>query len=508
MTPPPSRPALCIHGHFYQPPRENPWTGRVEAQTGAAPAHDWNERITEECYRPNAAARLLPHAERDLDERELSNYSRMSFDFGPTLLAYLAREQRDVHDALVAGDRDAVRRFSGHGVAIAQSYSHAILPLASARDRRTEVRWGLRDFELRFGRRSEGLWLPECAVDTPTLEVLADEGVRFTILAPGQARRVRRIGGDRWTPLGEGKGVDTRVPYLVRLGSGRSIAVFFYDGRLAHSVAFGRTLTDGAGFLAALERDHGDVPGLVHFATDGETYGHHQRLGEMGLAWLLESVERGESVFDLTVYGRHLERQPPVDEVEIVEKSSWSCAHGIERWRSACGCSGGRRQGSQSWRRPLRDALDLLRDLLAPIFERECGELLVDPWGARDRFAEVLVRRTPRIENIFLDREAGRVLDEPDKLRALQLLDMQRQALLMYASCAWFFDDLSDIEPLQTVAHAARAIELAGPRDIPRLERLFSTALASAVGNDGATGDVVYERVVATHRPLVTDSTP
>ncbi|HXC53240.1 MAG TPA: DUF3536 domain-containing protein [Candidatus Limnocylindrales bacterium] len=495
------KPALCIHGHFYQPPRENPWTGRVEAQPSAAPAHDWNERITEECYRPNSAARLLPHAERNLGEREFMNYAHMSFDFGPTLLAYLAREQRDVHEALVAGDRDAVRRFSGHGAAIAQSYSHSILPLASARDRRTEVVWGLRDFELRFGRRSEGLWLPECAADTPTLEELADEGVRFTILSPRQARRIRRIGSENWTMLDGDKTIDTRVPYLVRLGAGRQIAVFFYDGPLAHSVAFGRTLCDGAAFLAALEREHGHLPGLVHFATDGETYGHHQRLGEMGLAWLLESVERGESAFDLTVYGRHLEKQPPIHEVEIFEKSSWSCAHGVERWRSACGCSGGRRQGNQSWRTPLREALDLLRDLLAPIYERECGELLEDPWGARDRFAEVLVRRTPRIENIFLDREAGRVLAEPDKLRALQLLDMQRHALLMYASCAWFFDDLSDIEPLQTVAHAARAIELAGVREVPRLERLFTNALSHAVGNDGATGDVVYERVVAAHRP-------
>ena len=496
------RPSLCIHGHFYQPPRENPWTGRVEAQTSAAPAHDWNERITEECYRPNTAARLLAHAERNLEEREFMNYAHMSFDFGPTLLAYLAREQRDVHDALVACDRDAVRRFSGHGAAIAQSYSHAILPLANERDRRTEVHWGLRDFELRFGRKSEGLWLPECAVDTPTLETLADEGVRFTILAPGQARRFRRIGADQWTTVAEGGAtIDTHLPYLVRLGSGRQIAVFFYDGPLAHSVAFGRTLTDGAAFLAALERDHGSAAGLVHFATDGETYGHHQRLGEMGLAWLLESVDRGDSAFDLTVYGRHLERQPPMHEVEIHEKSSWSCAHGVERWRSACGCSGGRRVGNQSWRAPLREALDLLRDLLAPIYERECGELLLDPWGARDRFAEVLVRRTPRIENVFLDREAGCVLEEPDKLRALQLLDMQRQALLMYASCAWFFDDLSDIEPLQTVAHAARAIELAGPEETARLERLFCNALKRAVGNDGATGDVVYERVVAAHRP-------
>ncbi|MFN2426089.1 MAG: DUF3536 domain-containing protein [Candidatus Binatia bacterium] len=495
------RPSLCIHGHFYQPPRENPWTGRVESQPSAAPAHDWNERITEECYRANHEARLLADPERGLVARTLSNYAHMSFDFGPTLLAYLAREQRDVHESLVLADRDACRRFSGHGAAIAQSYSHSILPLAGPRDRRTEIRWGLLDFELRFGRPSEGLWLPECAVDTATLEALADEDVRFTILAPAQAAAVRRLGAERWTTVGAGTALDTRMPYLVRLASGRSIAIFFYDGALAHSVAFAEVFRDASRFLSDIEAAHGSAPGLVHFATDGETYGHHQRFGEMGLAWLLERVESAASAFDLTVYGQYLDRFPPTHEVEIVENSSWSCAHGVERWRSHCGCSGGRRVGNQNWRGPLRGALDFLRELLAPVYEREVGPLLADPWGARDRFAEVLVRRTPRVENIFLDRESVRPLAEPERLHALQLLDMQRHALLMYASCAWFFDDLSDIEALQAMAHAARAIELAGDREVPRLERHFKAALSRAVGNDGATGDVIYERVLGSTRP-------
>jgi alpha-amylase/alpha-mannosidase (GH57 family) len=364
------------------------------------------------------------------------------------------------------------------------------------------VKWGLRDFELRFGRRSEGMWLPECGVDTATLETLADEGIRFTILAPRQARRVRRIGAEKWTVLsGDGHDLDTRTPYLVRLACGRQIAIFFYNGAIAHSVAFGETFRDGARFLAGLESDHAYPPGLLHFATDGETYGHHQRFGEMGLAWVLERLERGESAFDLSIYAQYLDRYPPAHEVEIVENSSWSCAHGVERWRSHCGCSGGRRIGNQDWRGPLRAAFDYLRDLLAPIFEREGAPLLLDPWGARDRFAEVLVRRTPRVENIFLDREAGRSLSEPGRLRALQLLDMQRHALLMYASCAWFFDDLSDIEALQAVSHSARAIELAGPSEAPRLERLFRGALADALGNDGATGDVIYDRIVSARRP-------
>ncbi len=491
---------LCVHGHFYQPPRENPWTGRVEAQPSAAPAHDWNERITEECYRPNAEARLLADEARGLATREFDNYAHMSFDFGPTLLSYLAREQRDVLDSIVAADRDACRRFGGHGSAIAQSYSHSILPLAGPRDRRTEVRWGLRDFEMRFGRPSEGLWLPECAVDTATLETLADEGVRYTILAPSQAGAVRRIGSERWIPARDG-GVDTRQPYLVRLAAGRAIAVFFYDGAISHSIAFGQVMSDGARFLRRLEKEQAKSPGLVHFATDGETYGHHQRFGEMGLAWMLECVERGESAFDLTVYGQYLDRFPPTHEVEIVENSSWSCAHGVERWRSDCGCSGGRRVGSQAWRGPMREAFDLLREMLAPVFERGMERLVRDPWGARDRFAEVLVRRTPRIENEFLDREAGRKLPEPERRRALQLLDMQRHALLLYASCAWFFDDLADIEALQAMAHAARAIELAGPDEAPRLTRRFRAALARGVSNDGLRGDQIYDRAISSARP-------
>lgn len=493
------RPALCIHGHFYQPPRENPWTGRVEAQPSAAPAHDWNERITSECYRPNSAARL--HATDELPDRELSNYANMSFDFGPTLLTYLAREQKDVHEAIVAADREAQRRFSGHGSAIAQSYSHAILPLASQRDRRTEIRWGLRDFEMRFGRASEGLWLPECAVDTPTLEALADEGVRFTILAPGQASRVRRIGSRTWRDFrGSGHGIDTRLPYLVELASGRSIAVFFYDGALAHQVAFGQALHNGADFLEALEDHMPPAPALVHMATDGETYGHHHRFAEMGLAWVLDRVGRGTNAFDLTIYAEYLDRHPPIHEVEIVEKSSWSCAHGVERWRSDCGCSGGRRQGHQGWRGPLREALDTLRDLLAPVFEREGRGLLRDPWAARDDFAEVLVRRLPRTEKDFLERHQARALAAEHQARALELLDMQRHALLMYASCAWFFDDLGDIEPMQGLAHAARAIELSGPADSPRIERIFRSAIAHAVSNDGENGSAVLDRVLADNR--------
>jgi len=496
-----TRPHLCIHGHFYQPPRENPWTGLVDEQPSAAPAHDWNDRITNECYLPNTAA--LVRGVDGQPDREFSNYEHMSFDFGPTLLTWLARERPAVHDAIVAADRASRPRFSGHGAAIAQSYSHAILPLASQRDRRTEIRWGLRDFELRFGRSSEGLWLPECAVDTTTLEALVDEGLRFVLLAPQQAASVRRLGDPQWTEVGGARdALDTRVAYRVALPSGRSIAAFFYDGHLAHSVAFGEALKDGEAFLAALDaRWSGDGDGLVHLATDGETYGHHHAFAELGLAWVLDRVSRGANSFDPTIYAEHLDRRPPEHEARIVERSSWSCAHGIERWRSHCGCSGGRRSGTQAWRRPLRDAFDILRDMLARLFEREGARLLADPWAARDSYVEVLVRPADSMRERFLERHQAHPLSVEEGRRALELLEMQRHGLLLYASCAWFFDDLTDIEPMQALAHAARAVELAGPPHDEAIGLALRGALSQAVGNDGQRGDELLDQVVAERRP-------
>ncbi|HYC53719.1 MAG TPA: DUF3536 domain-containing protein [Candidatus Binatia bacterium] len=513
--------ALCIHGHFYQPPRENPWTGVIDEQPSAAPFHDWNERITDECYRANANARIM--AGLGLPDRTIANYAYMSFNFGPTLLSYLAREQRDVYQALLVADRQGAERFGGHGPAIAQSYSHAILPLASARDRRTEIRWGLRDFELRFGRRSEGMWLPEAAVDTPTLEALVDEGVRFVILAERQAAQIRTKGSpagskgdsplkdlrgeiDEWKQVGATAGVlDTRQPYLVRLPSGRSIAAFFYDGGLAHDVAFGDALGDGARFLRTLEAaaagDHSSEPRLVHFATDGETFGHHHHFADMGLAWILESAGLGRSELGLTVYAKWLDEHPPAMEARLHERSSWSCIHGVERWRSDCGCHGGRRSnGCQLWRGPLREAFDDLRDQLGGLFEREGATLWKSPWDARDAYADLLVSRTRKDETEFLRTHGAADLKPRQRRRALELLEMQRHALLMYASCAWFFDDLSDIEPLQGMAHAARAIELAGQAGA-EIEKRFVAVLGQVRGNDGDVGDVLYRRVLAERRP-------
>ena len=411
--------AICIHGHFYQPPRENPWLEVVERQESAYPYHDWNERITAECYAPNAAARLLDgagHVRRTFD-----NYSRISFNFGPTLLAWLEQCEPQVYQAVIAADRRSRERFGGHGSAIAQAYNHLILPLANRRDLRTQVIWGVRDFEHRFGRRPEGMWLPETAVDLATLEALAEQGIAFTILAPHQARAVRAAGGAGWADARQG--LDTRVPYRCRLPSGRSIALFFYDGALARAVAFERLLASGEGFVSRLLSAFGGGGGawrLVHLATDGETYGHHHRHGEMALAWALEFLEERGARYGvaLTNYGQFLAAHPPAAEVEIAEDTSWSCVHGVERWRADCGCQVGGEPGwNQAWRRPLRDALDWLRDAAAPRFEEVARTLLADPWAARDDYVAVVLDRSAESVERFFARHQARPLGPAERDR-------------------------------------------------------------------------------------------
>jgi alpha-amylase/alpha-mannosidase (GH57 family) len=488
---------VCIHGHFYQPPRENPWLEAIERQDSAHPYHDWNERITAECYAPNAASRILD--QRGMIVAITNNYERISFNFGPTLLSWLEQKRPDVYEAVLEADRASAMRCGGHGSALAQAYNHLILPLANRRDKVSQVRWGMRDYEARFGRRAEGMWLPETAADTETLEVLAEEGIAFTILAPHQAESIRPSGEERWTPFHEQR--DTGRAYRVPLPSGRSIAVFFYDGGLSRAVAFERLLHDGARFAeqlaGAFEGKTGDAP-LVHIATDGETYGHHHRHGDMALAFALRALEERPDI-RLTNYGEYLEANPPTWEARIRERTSWSCVHGVERWRADCGCSTGRSGWNQAWRRPLRDALDWLRDELAPRFEKEGGALLREPWAARDRYLDVVLDRSdPALEGFFT-AHAQRPLTETERVRALRLLEMQRHALLMFTSCGWFFDDISGIETAQVLLYAARAMQLAREASVGAgLEGEFLERLAPARSNLAEWGDgpAVYRRVV------------
>ncbi len=478
---------ICIHGHFYQPPRENPWLEAIELQDSAYPYHDWNERITAECYGPNATPRILDDRNRIV--RIENNYARISFNFGPTLLSWLEEKAPAVYTAILAADRESRERFSGHGSALAQPYNHAILPLANHRDMVTQVVWGIRDFEHRFGRFPEGMWLPETAVDLESLEVLAERGISFTILAPDQAARARAIGESEWRDVSGGR-IDPRRPYRITLPSGRALALFFYDGPVSRAVAFEQLLNRGEFLVERLAGAFSSKAGgdeLVHIATDGETYGHHHRYGDMALAYALLDVET-RGVARLTNYGEYLASHPPEQEVEILENTSWSCAHGVGRWKEDCGC-GGHAGWNQKWRAPLKESFDWLRDTLAPAFEEKGRQLLRDPWAARDDYVSVILDRSNAKTEEFFRRHASRGLSEAEQTAAVKLLEMQRHALLMYTSCGWFFDDISGIETRQILQYAGRAVELAEELFGLSLETELLERLARAESNVPARGD-------------------
>jgi alpha-amylase/alpha-mannosidase (GH57 family) len=472
---------ICVHGHFYQPYREHPWLEEIEEEDSAFPYHDWNERITRECYAPNGASRLLDDQGRIIGI--VSNYERMSADFGPTLLSWLERKRPEVHSSIVDSDRASRKRFSGHGSAIAQMYNHSIAPLDNLRDRRTQAIWGLADFEHRFGRKSEGMWLPETAVDTATLDLLAELGVKFTILAPYQAKAFRPLGSEAWQDAA-GR-LDPKSAYLCKLPSGRTIAVFFYDGAIARDVAFGPLLNDGRAMAARLQSafDSGsDRPQLENIAVDGETFGHHHHFGDMALASCLHDIEASPA--RLTVYGEYLERFPPTLEAAINENTSWSCSHGIERWRSDCGDNSGGHPGwNQAWRTPLRSAADWLRDQLAPLYEQEAGRLVRDPWQARDDYIAVILDRSAANVKRFVAGHAPRPLSGEETVRLLKLLELQRFAMYQYSSDGWFFDDISELTSVQVLRCAARAMQLAREVTGRDFEREYSTRLAAARSN-------------------------
>jgi alpha-amylase/alpha-mannosidase (GH57 family) len=487
---------LCLHGHFYQPPRENSWIEEVEVQDAAAPFHDWNERIATECYGPNAAARLKNGAGYIKDI--VNNYRHISFNFGPTLLAWLQRRAPETYRRILEADAESVRRRQ-HGNAIAQAFAHTILPLDSERDRRTQIRWGLYDFRRRFGRVSEGMWLPETAADLATLRALADEGVRFTVLSPFQALRVRAKDGE-WEDARNAQ-FDPTVPYRVDLRDGREIAVFFYDGPIARGIAFGEGLSSGDELVQRLEQGFNDARAhdeVLAVAVDGETFGHHKKGGDEVLAAALRHLQQREDV-RLVNLAQALALSPPEREAEIAEGSSWSCMHGIERWRGDCGCNTGGQPGwHQKWRGPLRAALDVLRDRLATLYEREAARLFRDPWRAREELIELLLDPERRRAVEFVERQAGRALDERDRVTALKLLEMQRQSLLMYTSCGWFFAEISGIETVQILKYAARALQLAREVSGEDLEPQFVEALAQAPSNvpEMGNGARVYETLV------------
>ena len=492
---------VCIHGHFYQPPRENPWLEEVELQDSAHPYHDWNERITSECYAPNTAARIFGPDRKIIDI--INNYKNISYDFGPTLLSWMEAERPETLQEIIDAGRASETRFSGHSPAMAQAYSHMILPLSNLRDKRTQVIWGIKEYEHRLGKRPEGMWLPETAVDRKSLDIMAEMGIKFTILAPHQVARFRKIGETKWKKAPDG--LDIKRPYLCRLESGRSISIFIYDDQIAKDVAFTNLLDNGEAFADRLAKAFsGEQTQLVHIATDGETYGHHHWGGDMALAYCLYHIE-SKNLAKIAVYGEYLERHPPVEEVEIVENTSWSCPHGVGRWMSDCGCNTGAHPGwNQGWRAPLRAAMDWLRDSFAAIYEKDANAFLKDPWVARDDYVEVILNRSPENVEKFLAGHASGVLSSEGKVKALKLLEMQRHAMFMYTSDGWFFDEISGIESVQVMKYAARAMQLAREVSGEDLEPKYLELLKQAKSNipEFEDGKQIYEKQV---RPATLD---
>jgi alpha-amylase/alpha-mannosidase (GH57 family) len=495
---------VCIHAHFYQPPRENPWLEAIEIQDSAYPYHDWNERVTAESYAPNAASRILDGEQKIIDI--VNNYSKISFDFGPTLISWIETKSPRLYKAIQAADQETCERFAGHGAAMSQGYNHIIMPLASDRDKSTQVIWGIQDFEYRFGRYPEGMWLPEAAADLPTLEALAAQKIRFTVLPQHAAKRVRTIGKREWKDVSGGR-IDPSRAYLANLPSGRSIVLFFFDGPISHAVAFENILMRGEDFAQRLMGGFLDTrkwPQLTNIATDGETYGHHRPHGDMALGYALRYIET-QKLAELTVYADFLEKHPPTHEVEIVENTSWSCVHGVDRWRFNCGCNGGRPGWNQEWRTPLRNAFDWLRDTLAPKFEEVAGTLFADPWRARDRYISVILNRSRENASRFLHEETGRELKSCEQVRALKLMELQRHLMLMYTSCGWFFDELSGLETVQSIQYSGRAVQLAQSLfDGAPIEEEYLNKLSLAHSNIPEQGDgrKIYENFV---RPAIID---
>ncbi|MEO0373345.1 MAG: DUF3536 domain-containing protein [Cyanobacteria bacterium P01_A01_bin.17] len=514
---------ITVHGHFYQPPRENPYLGVIEGQSSAAPFRNWNERIHHECYRPNAFARIFN------DQGEVinivNNFEYLSFNIGPTLMSWLEHYDTEVYQRILEADRKSCERLNGHGNAIAQVYNHIILPLANERDKRTQVRWGKADFQARFGREPEGMWLAEAAVDYPTLEVLIQEGIRFIILAPSQAEKCRplisadTISSDAedsetpWNAVGGGQ-IDPVRPYRCFLPGGDRnhdyIDIFFYDGPISADIGFDDVLSTSGNFAGrlgqAVRQQHGEAQ-IISVATDGETFGHHKSDTEKALAYALTTTFRQQG-WTVTNYAHYLSLHPPTWEVELKPVTAWSCAHGVGRWQEDCGCGGEGSLWHQQWRRPLRDALDWLRDQLSEVYTERTEQLLSDPWQARDHYVQVLGQ--PPISTLwdhqadddrvteFLQRHQQHPLTAEEQVDALRLLEMQRHTLLMYTSCGWFFAELSRPEGVQILRYAARAIALAADITGVDLEADFIQRLALAPSNVDAfqNGAGVYEQLV------------
>jgi len=578
---------ICIHGHFYQPYRKNPWIEKIEMQENLFPYHDWNEKITAECYSANSCAHIL-NPQNEVDEI-INNYSKISFNFGPTLLEWLKENDTITFNKIIQADKQSLNYFSNHGSAIAQVYNHIIMPLADKNDKYLQVYWAIKDFEDKFKRKPEGIWLAETAVDLETLEVLANQNIKFTILSPDQAKRVRKIqtnnsnsgnvdnnskatnnynaindnvinannintntiisnnttnnnqsfnkndnshgnGNDNnlniydWIDVSGGK-INTRMPYLCKLPSGKTINIFFYDKQISVGISFGDLLTNGEKFANCLINapssfESNDVknqrPEIVIVASDGETYGHHKKFGDMALAYCIKTIEKNDNV-KLTVFGEYLENYPPDYEVEIIENTAWSCAHALDRWKCDCECALDKvnhPNWNQKWRAPLRQAIDLLRKKINEIFEKEIinyTQILPLPeyinvindrsYENINNFLNRYLKDLNDLEDLEKNKNNDTAVNEDRKIKFLSLLEMQRQAMLMQSSDGWFFDDIYRVESIQILKHAARAIELAkevNSKDSKNLQQMILDILVNAKSNvsENINGATIYNNLV------------
>lgn len=486
---------ICIHAHFYQPPRENPWLEDVQIQDSAYPYHDWNEKITAECYEANSASRILNDNGKIIDI--LNNYTKISFNFGPTLLSWMDKKKNELYKKIIESDIESRRNFGGFGSAIAQCYNHIIMPLANEKTKRTQIIWGTKDFYHRFKRLPMGMWLPETAVDIETLMILSENGIRFTILSPYQAKMVRRIGEEKWIDVSGGR-IDTKRAYLCRLPDDKTINIFFYDKDISHDVAFGGLLKNGENFAKRLlsSFSNSDEPQIVNIATDGETYGHHHKYGDMALSYCINYIEKTKSA-KLTNYSEFLNKFPPEYEVRIIENTSWSCSHGIERWREDCGCSTGSHPGwNQKWRKPLRIALDNLKEELDKIYIEKIKEFTQSPFELLNYYIDYFMGNES-FENL-ISRYIKRDINEEERIKILKLLEMERMSNFMFTSCGWFFDDISNIETQQILLYAKRGIQLAEELNGNRIEENFINSLKDAKSNiiDLKDGENIYKKLI------------
>lgn len=461
---------VIIHGHFYQPPRESPWTGLISPEPTAAPFPNWNERILSECYTANAHAHMMEGTVVHVR----NNYESLSFNVGPTLASWMERHGKTAYRAIRRGDELSRERCGGHGNAIAQSYNHSILPLLSARDRELQIAWGIEDFVYRFRRRPEGIWMPECAADDDTLEAIAAAGLKFTIVAADQGR----FNGPR---------ADSRAagPFIWR-GREHTLAIFRFDRPLSGEIAFGDLLNDGAKMADRLtETALALEPGAALLvATDGETFGHHKKTGASELARALTLLERRGDIM-LANLGEYLASHAPDGSFEMNGPTSWSCEHGVARWHSNCGC-GGNPGTTQEWREPLFDAMQFVKNHTDAMYQRFAPAMVEDAAGALNESVRIFLDPQPAVQEEFFVKR--KVANERFHDQLVRLFEMVRAGQAAMTSCAWFFDDFGGPEGRVALRWAARAIEIAA-EFAPTIEPEVLSRLRTIRSNRRDIGD-------------------